>query len=87
MLARKEQMEVITGRRLRRKEGDEGCKMAINSPWNKGGGRAAGLPGRADFTGETKVTALLIMLKPRHSQQLLLRGHYTRETISLPALL
>lgn len=30
---------------------------------------------------------LLIMLKPCHFHQLLLRGHYTRETITLPVLL
>lgn len=36
--------------------------------------------------GETNVSVLLIMLKPCHFHQLLLRVHYTRETITLSVL-
>lgn len=34
--------------------------------------------------GETKVTVLLIMLKPCHFHWLLLRDDYATETITLP---
>lgn len=58
--------------------------MEINILWNGGTQSAARDAAGEDFVGETKVTVLLIMLKPCHFHWLLLRDDYATETITLP---
>lgn len=57
--------------------------MEINMPCDRGKQTNAG---REDFVerGRTKMTVLLIMLKPSHFHRLLLRDDYATETITLP---
>lgn len=80
----KEQMEVIRGHRRQRKEQNEGPKMEINIRWKRGNQTAALMLVGRILWGETKVTVLLIMLKPCHFHWLLLRDDYATETITLP---
>lgn len=79
-------MEAITGHRQRRGEQNGGPKMEINIPWNRGNQTAALMLVGRILQGETKMTVLLIMLKPCHFHWLLLRDDYATETITLPLL-
>lgn len=60
--------------------------MEINIHWNRGNEIAALMLVARILRGETKMTVLLIMLKPCHFHWLLLRDDYATETITLPLL-